>query len=205
MNETFLDAGVMDIVWFLLKVGLAIFIIWFVFMMIGGILETDAGPTIIGGLIFLPLLLYGIYVALSWGIGLVVGKDLAPTYVIWGIGGFIALAFIGFLIEWFENLFDREENERGNKKMTHIDIPVKTIFEAEQKVNRGEVLTGDDYDVFVLNPKSAEKILAKNKENIEQTERGVIPLSKEDRDNSFYVVIAMILGMIAIRFVSNLL
>lgn len=84
--------------------------------------------------------------------------------------------------------------------------PVKSIYEAEAKVNRGEVLSEDDYDVFLLHPKSAEKILEKNQDNINRLKgNDVFKKPKEEKDwlfnNPILLIIVMSIGMIGTRVI----
>ena len=177
MEGTFLDAGVMDIVWFLLKVIFALLILFAAFSLLFAMAGNDTGWAIITYLIIVPLFLYGSYALLSWVLHFFIGGKLASHYAIIGIVGFLVLAVIGWAVELIEKHREKVRNEEV--------INQRMVDKIANKVKRGEILSEDEYDNLPADPKKALEILEMNQKNIERGDKR-FPLSvrtEEESDN----------------------
>ena len=96
MESSILDAGILDIVWFLVKVLIAIFIIAIVFSLIGAFFETSIGAGITLGVIFIAVLA-GIYFLIAW-IATMVSGGKGYIFANWVFGIIFTLGALGWLL-----------------------------------------------------------------------------------------------------------
>jgi hypothetical protein len=228
MDGSLLDAGIFDIVWFLVKVLIAVLVIYMVLAMLGGLLDTDLGSFIFGIFLFISFFT-GVYFVIAWIASAVSGGD-GYVFANWVFGSFVSILLFGYLFSvlkkiklryifvsiftfilfpWYLIAMTEAEkmnddfaflswagvffgtiiylyNATINKTLTVTeDNPyivkrtysekdkentsiANNIYEAEDKVKRGEVLTQDDLDVLDADPYRATIILRKNGENMKK-------------------------------------